>query len=273
MFNLYPKYDVNLIIENGNHHYVIGDDSSYKPGVTTILDEMNKHLVPWAAKEVSNFIISILSKCKDLPDRDRIFDDHFLNTLLKRAKKQPQIIKDKSANFGTITHSIIDKIIKKTPYTRFKELETVLMSYDHFIETSGLKPICGDLKVGSKSLGYGGSLDAIFEDSSGNWTVVDFKTGSRIYETHAYQISAYIYALIEQYNIAPSTISGGMVIRLDKNKVSYQVGLIKDLKDCFTVFRCAFELYKARQIAAFEYTKTHTKKTKGVNNETIKTRK
>ncbi len=236
---LEPLYEVKLVEQDDQHYYTIGDDPTYRQGVTGILGVISKFaLLPWTAKVTAEYIRSILLKTRGKGE----FTDRFLETLVKRSKKQPRFVKEKAATIGSNAHTLFDRFIKEkmelsdSPY---KE------SFLHWVKTEKLKIISGDIKIGSLQHSYGGSLDAVGEDEEGNLWIADFKTGKNIWDTHAYQVGAYAQAMKETYGL--DKLPNGVIIRFEKGKPQYERKEILNMSDCFNTFLHAKSLFEAER--------------------------
>jgi len=249
---LIPKYTVDLIIDDGHHYYTVKDGQLYLrgmtketwlPGSTGILAHISKPaLVPWAAKIVAHYCASILRKTQM-----KTLTERFFETLIKRAKKQPQFVKEAAARIGSLAHAQFDDHIKTGKKPNIETIE--YKSFLHWLGKEDLKIVDGDLKVASISLGYGGSLDAIAEGHDGKLVVIDFKTGKSLYKEHAYQVASYAKAFQEQYGLdyCPS----GVLLRFDKEKVLIEKRKMRDPERSFKGFLAALELYHADRFDHF----------------------
>jgi hypothetical protein len=239
---LKPQYEVKLVAENGQHFYTVDKDPTYYPGVTGILDMISKPaLVPWSAKCTAEYCKKIIHRVngKQLSDR-------FLETLVKRAKKQPKFIKETSASVGTDGHSLFDKAIKTgEPMTGSPYAE----SFNYWRSKEKLKIVAGDHKVMSIQFGYGGSFDALAVDEKGEYVIIDFKTGNNIYETHALQVAAYSQAFMETY--ASHGRPNGVIVRLIKDRAQYERREVRNIHDSFDAFSSALDLKKSMDLVHF----------------------
>ena len=137
-------------------------------GVTTILNVLNKPaLIPWAYARGQQGVSLYGSR-------------------------------DKAANIGTIVHARI------MAYYRGEEIDNSniapdiwgmtnnsLQSFFEWTKNRDIKPIIVEKPMISEKYGYGGTPD-IFGEMDGEPTLLDFKTGSGIYEEHFIQIAAYL---------------------------------------------------------------------------------
>jgi hypothetical protein len=241
---LTPKYHVDLIEHEGQHFYTVDKNPTYLPGVTGILNCIAKEaLLPWCARETALYMNRIFLKIRGKRD----VSDRFLETMVKRAKKQPKFIKEQAARVGTHAHKVFDGIINlakdpgSTPY---------LDSFMHWLSTERLKIVQGDTKVASLKYGYGGSLDVLLQDGDGRYIIGDFKTGKYLYDSHSYQVSAYSQGFMETYGI--DYRPEGVIIRFERDKPSYERRETRDINDSFLAFKAAKDLCEAQKLVHFQ---------------------
>lgn len=237
MEKLKPLYEVKLHIKGNDHYYTIGEDPKFYQGVTGILGVISKFaLIPWTAKETALYMQKRVSQ---FAHRAYEMD---LELLVRRAKKQHRFIKEKAAEVGSYAHSLFDKRIKEgieleeNPY---KE------SFDFWLKNEKLKIIAGDLKIGSKTYGYGGSLDAVGVDDNGRLWVIDFKTGKSIWDSHAYQVGSYAQALMETYGL--DQMPEGVIVRFEKDKPQFERKEVLNIRDSFNTFLHAKQIFDAEK--------------------------
>lgn len=249
-FDLPPKYTVTLIAEDGHHYYPVNNagKDAWLPGVTGILSFVAKpQLVNWAAKVTTLYILKMLVKIKF-----RIRDFRFLETLCKRAKKQHKFVKEQAAEFGTFCHTQFESYIAKQ---ELPATQTVaFQSFMFWMGKERLKLVAGDMKTGSPTHGYGGSLDALAVDHTERYVVIDFKTGNSLYKEHAYQVAAYAKAFQEQYGL--DYCPGAVVVRFDKEKVLYERREIESCEKAFEGFLAAKKLSEVGTFSHFKSRET-----------------
>lgn len=244
--SLNPKYKVSLLEENDQHFYMVENIGVKLPGVTGTLNQVSKQALPaWTAREVAEYMRIKIEQLVLHPDHRTT--PKFLDLLVKRAKKQGTIVRNKAGGEGRKAHHLFDQAIQNN---EFDSDETIFRSFKFWRSQEPLKIIQGDTKIASLRHGYGGSLDALAEDSSGNLWVIDFKTGKRIYDTHAYQVAAYSYAAFETFDLP--AFPRGLVVRFNPKKVSFERREILDVHESFRCFRAALELQKGQQISHFD---------------------
>lgn len=253
--NLTPRYKVELVEKDDAHFYCVDNDPTFLPGVTGILNASHKFLDKWAAKEAATYCAKVLGKIRRCNLRPH---DRFLETLVKRAKKQHIFTKDRAADLGTKVHDIIDVHIKGfldgkiTVWGYAGDLEIPLKSFLLWVKEENPKFLSGDQATASKIYGYGGSFDALIEDPENpqRLMILDFKTGNRLYDGAAHQCAAYSIAVQEQYGL--SYAPGANLVRLGKDKVEAEQKTVRDIHDSFRGFKACLDLTRANAIIQFE---------------------
>ena len=105
-----------------------------------------------------------------------------------------------------------------------------------------------ELSLVSETHGYGGTLDALLA-VDGRPLLVDFKTSSRIFDDHLFQLAAYHHLLIEN----GYTVDGAMVLRLSRDvagEYSERVLSAPEIEPYFAVFKAALNLHNAIKLTA-----------------------
>ncbi len=190
------------------------------PGVTTILDIINKPaLVPWGNKLGFQGINST----------------ERLNYL---------------ADAGTLAHALIAQRLggDVADYAGYAPdqvcmAERALSGFYAWSEGKALEAHELERSLTSERYRYGGTLDALLV-VGGRPVLVDFKTSSRIYDDHLFQLAAYHQLLTEN----AYTVDGAMVLRLSRDEAgewSERVLFGPEIEPYFAVFRCALDLHNA----------------------------
>ncbi len=111
--------------------------------------------------------------------------------------------RDKSANVGTIVHARIMGYFldyEIDDYNISKEVwdftEESMKSFYEWIKPRNVKPILVETPLISNKYRYGGTPD-IYGEMDGQLTLLDFKTGSGIWDEHFLQAAAYSQLLTE----------------------------------------------------------------------------
>lgn len=202
---------INLFeYEGGGHDYkvMVRDKEVDALGVTNVLNVLAKPaLVPWAVKLA---VDHLEGKKSPTPD------DY------KKARVLWTEERDKSADSGRAVHDWIERYIKtgESKLPNDSNLLNGIMAFLKWAKEHSVEFIHSERTVYSLEHQYVGTLDAV-ASIDGKICVVDFKTGSSIYLSHALQTAAYREA-VEEENQAqmngPNTI-----IRLDKKTGEFHV--------------------------------------------------
>ena len=124
--------------------------------------------------------------------------------------------RDKAAELGTIVHSMVEAYINCEPWGDLtKELspedyESVISAFTAFqewFESNKFKVIEQEVKLISEEHQFGGTPDAIAEDSKGRIVLIDFKTSDGVYSDYLYQLGA--YKILWNENNPDKQITGG----------------------------------------------------------------
>jgi hypothetical protein len=144
------------------------------PSVTTILSLLNKPaLVKWA----NNLGLQGIDVTK------------YVDILADAGSLAHDMILDYFRGIITDTSECSQDVIKKA--------ENAFLSFLEWAKQRKLEPILVEHEMVSETKKYGGKCDWYgYED--GIKTLLDFKTGSGIYEEHAIQLAAYKYELEEE---------------------------------------------------------------------------
>lgn len=197
-----------------------GDQRKVVPGVTTILKQLGWStgaLIGWARKEAL-------------------------------AGNDPDKIRDKAAEIGTITHLLIENHIKKVT-TDLKEyapadIETAKNGYNAFLDWEvENKPeyLHSELQVVNDEYRYGGTIDLIAL-IHGEPVLIDFKTSSGIYPENIVQVAAYCRAYTEA---KWGGIDNCKILRVDKKTGDFEERKLssKSIETGWEVFKHARALY------------------------------
>ena len=131
----------------------------------------------------------------------------------------------RSADTGTQVHNYIDKLLKGEDVNDIPDqLEPAIRGFlkwrRKYIDW---KYLGSELGVFSIKQSVAGTIDALFETDDG-YMIVDWKTSSGIYESHAIQVGVYAQAF--KHMTKKRKRVGAMVVRFDNSYPS--VGAVKD---------------------------------------------
>jgi hypothetical protein len=235
-----PKYQVGFREYRRVHLYKVGGNEY--PSVTKIIGIVDKSgpLIIWARREALK-----LAKTEILAaiNAGITLDEAHLESVLAKADKQPDKIKDDAADLGTRVHSAIDAYIMGKEPILDADTEAGYKNFRAWLNTSGIKIVQGDTAVASVVNGYGGKLDAIGE-KDGKLIILDWKTSNSFKgrDTYSMQASAYSAAFCEMYGVE---VSKAYVVRLGKTIPGDVEVKQVNLAPAWLAFKAALDLTKS----------------------------
>jgi hypothetical protein len=161
-------------------------------------------------------------------------------------------IVNKTADAGTLAHQMILDFLKlqRTDTSKYpKEIidlaENSFLSFLEWQKNKVIEPILIEASLVSERYKYGGTLD-FYGKLDGILTLIDWKTGSGIYDSYVYQLSAYRNLLIENGYANPERV---MIVRIDREENEYFEELVKkDTSIEFEIFKRLCEIYHLQKL-------------------------
>lgn len=234
-----PKYEVTAKAYRNAHIYSI--DGEKLPSVTKILQiigggKMNALMI-WARREALKLAESELFKAIE---DNRTLTYESVAEMLKACDRQPDKIKEASADLGTRVHEAIDAYILGKEPVLDEESTIGFTNFLNWLNMQGMELVSGDIPVASKRLGYGGRLDALgLKD--GRIFVLDWKTSNALREEYSLQVAAYAYAFKEMYGLP---VAGATVVRFDKTDPNIFEAKDIDMTHALGAWLSAIALYR-----------------------------
>jgi hypothetical protein len=200
-------------------------DGTIVPSTTTIINELgwNKNtLIAWARREAL-------------------------------AGNDPDKVRDKSADIGTLAHYMIECHLKDeapdlSEYGQ-ADIDKAENCYSNYLdwEKAHVDEVWySELKLVSETYKYGGTMDLVGV-IDGKPTLLDFKSGKAIYPEHKIQIAAYLNLYYECHGEHLQ----GHILRLDRNGSGFEHRVLGKLTDALYYPWMAFihcrELYDIRK--------------------------
>ena len=248
--NLTPKWRIEMTERDGKHFYSKDGEATSCVGVTTILGVVDKSvaLVPWASKCVAEYMAGMFLKLRNAGTKD-----HAINyeLLIKRSKKQWKFERDKAGDLGTRFHELMEDSTKDIP----KDLEIAMKSANLWLRNTKLRLVKGRTMVLSEKYNYGGEWDGLFQQENGEYVIVDFKSGKRLYDSAAAQCAAYGQGFQETFEGIRKTPKG-LVVRFGKEKVEYEEKEVLNMNQSFEYFKACLGLYNLMPMKQFGQSKT-----------------
>ena len=189
------KIDLVFDGENGHHKHIL--EGKEVPGCSSIssLFPSDSWKFAWPPKLMGEKLTAILKSGV------LITEAH-----IKEAKSAWREKRDKSADTGTLGHSIIEKYIHEKlngiviPFMEIsldKEISNILEQFLVWEKKYNPVWLASELQVGSKVHGFAGILDALAE-INGKKVLLDFKTSKEIKPEYNIQLAGLAIALEEQ---------------------------------------------------------------------------
>ena len=193
------------------------------PSVTTILSLLNKPaLVKWA----NNLGLQGIDVTK------------YVDILADAGSLAHDMILDYFRGIITDTSECSQDVIKKA--------ENAFLSFLEWAKQRKLEPVLVEHEMVSETKKYGGKCDWYgYED--GIKTLLDFKTGSGIYEEHAIQLAAY-KTLVEYDFAVPYKVERAMILRIPRTEdEKFEIKVWTNLDKQWEIFKRLLEIYQLQK--------------------------
>jgi hypothetical protein len=143
-------------------------------------------LPAWAAKQAAEYAVANLERLAVLPAGQAIWE-------IKRA---PWTSRDAAASLGDLVHAAVEAYATGQPRPDLPaEANPYLTAFDGFLAEHQPRWLLVEQTVYSRRYSYAGTLDAVCElPAGGPVTLLDVKTGKRVYPEAALQLAAYAAA-------------------------------------------------------------------------------
>jgi len=195
------KIMIKRIFKKYGRAYIDESTGVIYPGVTTILDIMDKRLDYWKMMQSGNYIKEEVCKAHE---GVRLLD---WVDILKESKKAPDKYRDSKGAQGTRIHKVIERELNGEDISADlrddAKLTAIMVQIRKWIKENKLEPILVEGYLLSKTYRYAGAVDLVAKQNTpehGEQTVlVDFKTGKSIQDVAKWQLAAYCNAFHEQF--------------------------------------------------------------------------
>lgn len=185
--------------DDASHTYTLIKNGKLVPGVTSIIDNLNKpFLMPWAAKETAEAVKKARKELLAAETAEAfglIVDD--CKGAYRRKSKDALVS-------GSMAHDRCEQHIKagmglEAPIEGILEDSKAQASFEAFLsweKGNRVEWLASEIVVGSEVHEYGGKFDAL-AIVNGLPTLIDFKTSSQISKDYFIQLAGYEIALDE----------------------------------------------------------------------------
>ena len=244
---------VRTITRGGSRFYVDPETHEKVPGVTSIVDMLNKPFLQyWAAKLVAEHAVDNLAAVASIAERDRDGAVDFL-------KGAPHRYTKLRAEVGSKAHDLFERMMRGEHVGRVEpDLVPYARHFAEFMTAVNPELVRAEDVVWSDSHAYAGSFDALLRvwldedrrptpDRSGEpcLVIVDYKTSKAVYPTVALQLAAYAHGdriVDPEGHVEPMPdVDGGAVLHITDEAWNFlPVRVDEDVFSVFLALRQAF---------------------------------
>jgi len=163
----------------------------------------------------------------------------------------------KAADAGTIGHYLIECDIqnKKPDLSQYsKDLidkaETCYLNFLQWKESVKFELMQSEVSIVHEQLQYGSTIDCIGM-CNGKLSLIDWKTGSGVYEDHKIQLASYKHNW--EFNYPDQLLEGGIYcIRINKETAGYDMKWRQDYPESWKVFQHLLEIHNLKKLVSRE---------------------
>ena len=247
----YLLYGGKIILEFDPQYHAYSVKGKPVYGVTSISGILAKPgLMYWAVDQAIDYIQANIEPGVAL-------DEIQIKNLLEKARTAHTETRDKAADIGTLIHDWVASYIKalvakqkppKKPVN--KEMRSAIDGFFKWAKVNKLVVIKSEQKIYHDKYGYAGTLD-LEAMVNGKRTIIDIKTGSKLYPEAFLQASAYLKA--REQEIGKSFPGGVIILRLSKEVTDEQKRVIiapfeekkdEDVETHFKAFLHCLAIYR-----------------------------
>ena len=234
--------DVTLEFDGRKHAYKHVESGLFVPGVTSILQRLDKPaLVQWAA----NMAVADMSDrlWVRLNSEGPLLDMQDVEDAASEAKTAHRRFSKSAADIGSEVHAFAEKALtgQRVSIPKNRQANKGAVAFLDWLHTRKTEPIDCERMVFSKRFFYAGTCD-FYGLIDGELCVLDFKTSSGLYLEMLLQLAAYQIAIEEEQG---EQIDAGWIVRLDKKTGKfepYRIPYSNRHRDAFLRVREAHEL-------------------------------
>ena len=234
---------IDLMFDSGKHVYSV--DGKKVPSVTGVCKVIDKSgpLMWWAVNEARDYINRRMEPGK-------AYDEVEITDIAESARMAHKKASSKAANIGTLVHDFAEAFFKCKlglgPEPSWPVNEQVSNGATEFIAwhaAHNVEPIAMERKVYSKKLKVAGTVDLIAKVNR-RLCIVDFKTGSGIYEESYLQVGGAYWPFYEEET--GEKIQFGWILRFPKDGGAFEKFKIdpKLKRKCASAFKNALQLQR-----------------------------
>jgi len=239
---------VHLEFDEAKHWYKVGGE--FVPSVTGVLRATvaKPALIFWAVNCAATYVDEYFGEVSDEGSSLNISRDDILN-LKSGIKAAHNKISKNGIRIGTDLHKYAEDAVSwklgnsteiPEPPTDPQTLNSV-NAFRNWVKENDIKWLASEEKIYHRELKFAGTVDAVAEIND-EFCVIDWKTGSGIYEEMYLQCAAYAKTIEDVYG---REVDAFYILRLDKKTGAYEAVRSPDVDEHFSAFKHSLGLYHA----------------------------
>lgn len=155
---------------------------------------------------------------------------------------------DVAKDVGSIVHDTIQADIHGDERPHWPEplltaINSAMSSYREWFESSKMRIVGTEIPLVSEEYRFGGTIDAIAQDSKGRLCLLDWKTSNAVYSDYAIQLAAYQHLWNENNPDDPITDGGFHLCRFAKEHGDFEHRYWPELDEAWELFRLYLQAY------------------------------
>jgi len=239
---------INLEFDEAKHWYKVNGE--YAPSVTGILRATvaKPALIYWAVNCAANYVDEFFGEVGNSDSTMYIGEDDIKN-LKSGMKGAHNKVSSSAQKIGKDFHKYAEDAVswKLGNSTDIPELPTDLQTlnsvnaFREWVNLNEIKWLSSEEKIYNRELKFAGTVDAVAEIND-EFCVIDWKTGSGIYEEMYLQCAAYAKTVEDIYG---RNVDAFYILRLDKKTGKYESVRSSDVDEHFSAFKHSLGLYHA----------------------------
>ena len=232
-----------LDFDDANHQYSIGG-RKIEGSISDTLKVINKPAIgPWMVKKAVDHLAAHIQPGEP-------FDEIQINELLKDAKAAAYRHTSSAADLGTMGHTWIEKYLlgEEPPLPFHTGLRNVALTFLQFTEANDVQPLFAERRVYSQKFDMAGTFDRLCL-FNGQLAILDWKTGTDIYDEYFLQMGGYSLCYHEEAEIdktLPGPVKLHVVVNCSKTG-TLKVGVSDQVSENEQGFCAALDLKRQLQ--------------------------
>ena len=239
---------INLEFDEAKHWYKV--EGEFRPSVTGILRATvaKPALIYWAVNCATNYVDEFFGEVGNSDSTMYISEDDIKN-LKSGMKGAHNKVSSSAQKIGKDFHKYAEDAVswKLGNSTDIPELPTdhqtlnSVNAFREWVNLNEIKWLSSEEKIYHRELKFAGTVDAVAEVND-EFCVIDWKTGSGIYEEMYLQCAAYAKTIEDIYG---RNVDAFYILRLDKKTGAYEAVRSSDVDEHFSAFKHSLGLYHA----------------------------